>query len=216
MTPRAARREPLVLLLIAAGVLAWSAVSPHNRLTWWLEAAPVMIAAVALIASWRRFPLTDLAYRLILLHAIILMIGAHYTYAKVPAGLWVQDALGFARNHYDRLGHLAQGFTPAIVAREVLIRCSPLRPGKWLFTIVIAFCLATSAFYELIEWWVAILGKAEAESFLATQGDAWDTQWDMFMALIGAALALLTLSGVHDRAIARLAQVAPPQILGQT
>lgn len=206
---RATRREPLVLLFIAAGVLTWSAIAPHDRLTWWLEVVPALIGAAILIGSARRFPLTDLTNRLILLHAIILMIGAHYTYSRVPLGLWMQDWFGFARNHYDRIGHLAQGFVPAIIAREILLRCSPLRPGKWLFAVVIAFCLAISAFYELVEWWVAVIGKAEAESFLATQGDVWDTQWDMFMALLGATVSLLTLSALHDRALARLSRQMP-------
>ncbi|MFM2128747.1 MAG: hypothetical protein RL477_293 [Pseudomonadota bacterium] len=199
------RREPLFLLVAGVLALVWSAVAPHDRLTWWLDVSPTMLAAAILIATWRRFPLSDLACRLIFLHAIVLMIGAHYTYAKVPAGFWVQDALGLARNHYDRLGHFMQGFAPAIIVREILLRCSPLRPGKWLFAIGTVFCLAISAFYELIEWWVAIVGKAEAEAFLATQGDAWDTQWDMFMALVGALAAALLLSRAHDRALERLA-----------
>ena len=202
--PRADAREPLALLAVAGLVFIWSAIAPHDRLTWGLEVAPVLIGAPLLIATWRRFPLTPLLNRLILLHAIILMIGAHYTYSLVPAGDWLKEALSLSRNHYDRLGHLAQGFMPAILAREILLRRSPLVPGKWLFAICIAFPLAFSAFYEMIEWWVAVIGKAEAESFLATQGDIWDTQWDMFLALIGAVAAQLTLSRAHDRALARL------------
>jgi putative membrane protein len=196
--------EPLALLALTGLVLAWSGISPHDRITWWLEVAPVLIGAVLLIATWRRFPMTNLLYRLLFLHAVILIIGAHYTYAKVPVGFLVQDWFDLSRNHYDRLGHLAQGFIPAILAREILLRCSPLRPGKWLFAVSAAFCLAFSAFYEMIEWWVAVIGQAEAEAFLATQGDVWDTQWDMFLALIGAIVSLLLLSKAHDRALARL------------
>lgn len=202
--PRADAREPLALLAVAGLVFIWSAIAPHDRLTWGLEVAPVLIGAPLLIATWRRFPLTTLLNRLILLHAIILMIGAHYTYSLVPAGDWLKEALSLSRNHYDRLGHLAQGFMPAILAREILLRRSPLVPGKWLFAICVAFPLAFSAFYEMIEWWTAVIGGAEAESFLATQGDIWDTQWDMFLALIGAVAAQLTLSRAHDRALARL------------
>jgi putative membrane protein len=185
-------------------VLAWSGISPHDRITWWLEVAPVLIGAPILIATWRVFPMTDLLYRLLFVHAVILIIGAHYTYAEVPVGFWVQDWFDLSRNHYDRLGHLAQGFIPAILAREILIRCSPLSRGRWLFAVSAAFCLAFSAFYEMIEWWVAVIGQAEAEAFLATQGDVWDTQWDMFLALVGAIASLLLLSRVHDRALARL------------
>jgi len=199
--------EPLALLALTLLGLAWSGIAPLDRTTWWLEAAPVVIGAPILIATWRVFPMTDLLYRLLFLHALILMVGAHFTYAKVPIGFWVQDWFDLSRNHYDRLGHLAQGFIPAILAREILIRCSPLRPGRWLFAVSAAFCLAFSAFYEMIEWWVAVIGRAEAEAFLATQGDVWDTQWDMFLALVGAIVSLLLLSGIHDRALARLGVV---------
>jgi putative membrane protein len=197
-------REPRVLLVVGAIALAVSGVAPHDRLTWLLEVAPILIAVPVLIATARRFPLTPLAYRLIFLHALILMLGGHYTYAEVPLGDWVADALGLARNPYDRLGHLAQGFVPAIVVREILIRRSPLRPGKWLAFLVVCVCLAISAAYELVEWWAALIGGASADAFLGTQGDQWDTQWDMFTALVGAVAALLLLGRYHDRQIARL------------
>ena len=197
-------REPRVLLVVGAIALAVSGVAPHDRLTWLLEVAPILIAVPVLIATARRFPLTPLAYRLIFLHALILMLGGHYTYAEVPLGDWVADALGLARNPYDRLGHLAQGFVPAIVVREILIRRSPLRPGKWLAFLVVCVCLAISAAYELIEWWSALIGGESADAFLGTQGDQWDTQWDMFTALVGAIAALALLGRYHDRQIARL------------
>jgi putative membrane protein len=170
-----------------------------------LEVAPVLIIAPVLIATARAFPLTPLAYRLIAVHALILILGGHYTYAEVPLGFWVRDAFDLARNHYDRLGHFAQGFVPAIVAREILLRRSPLVAGKWLAFIVCAICLAVSACYEFIEWWSALLGGDSAESFLGTQGDVWDTQWDMFTALIGSIVAQLVLTRVHDRQLSKLA-----------
>jgi putative membrane protein len=197
-------REPRVLLVVGAIALAVSGVAPHDRLTWLLEVAPILIAVPVLIATARRFPLTPLAYRLIFLHALILMLGGHYTYAEVPLGDWVADALGLARNPYDRLGHLAQGFVPAIVVREILIRRSPLQSGKWLTFLVVCVCLAISAAYELIEWWSALIGGESADAFLGTQGDQWDTQWDMFTALVGAVAAVALLGRYHDRQIARL------------
>ena len=202
-SPRAA--EPLVLLGIAGIATAVSAHGAHDRLTWWLEAAPVFIAAAVMLATWRRFPLTPLLYRLALMHALVLLLGAHYTYAFVPAGLWAQELLDLMRNPYDRLGHLMQGFVPAIAVREILLRCSPLRPGAWLQLTVTALCLAISAFYELAEWWAAILWGGSAEAFLGTQGDVWDTQWDMFLALCGALAAQALLARLHDRQLARLA-----------
>ena len=198
------RRERLFLLGVTAAIFAWSAIAPHDRTTWWLEVAPVLIAVPLLIATYRRFPLTGLLYWLIAIHAAILMVGGHYTYARVPAGFRVQELFELTRNHYDRLGHLAQGFVPAILAREILLRTSPLRPGRWLFVLVTCVCLAFSAFYEMIEWWAAAIGGAEAEAFLATQGDVWDTQWDMFLALLGALAAQLLLGRIHDRALERL------------
>ena len=179
--------------------LVWSGFRPYDTTTWVLEVFPIVLAMPILFAMRNRFPLTPLLYRLILLHALILMLGGHYTYARVPVGFWVQDLFGFARNHYDRLGHLAQGFVPALIAREILLRTSPLKPGKWLAVLVTAVCLAISACYEFIEWWSAVIGGSAATDFLGTQGDVWDTQWDMFMALVGAILAQLTLARVQDR-----------------
>ena len=197
-------RELRVLLGVGAAALLVSGIAPHDRLTWLLEVAPILIAMPVLVATARRFPLTPFAYRLIFVHALILMLGGHYTYAEVPLGDWVADALGLARNPYDRLGHLAQGFVPAIVVREILIRRSPLRPGRWLTFLVVCVCLAISAAYELVEWWSALIGGENADAFLGTQGDQWDTQWDMFTALVGAIAALALLGRYHDRQIARL------------
>lgn len=163
-----------------------------------------MLGMPLLLGLWPRFVWTRLALWLMLLHCAILLLGAHYTYAEVPAGLWLRDMLDLSRNHYDRLGHLAQGFVPAILAREILLRKTALKRGFWLILLVTSFCLAFSAFYELIEWWVAIAIGADADAFLATQGDPWDTQWDMFLALIGALTSQLLLSRLHDRELARL------------
>ena len=202
-------REPAVLLATALALLAVSGIGPRDRFTWLLEVAPILIGIPILVATRRRFPLTLLVYRLLFLHAVILMVGGHYTYAEVPAGFWVRDALGLARNHYDRLGHFAQGFVPAIVAREILVRRSPLRPGRWLFFLVTCVCLAVSATYELIEWWTAAATGEGATAFLGTQGDPWDTQWDMFLALLGALSAQLLLARRHDRAMAHV-RSSPP------
>ena len=199
-------REPVILLVLCYVLLAISALGVHDRFTWVLEIAPIVIATPVLVFTHRRFPLTPLVYRLLVLHAIILMVGGHYTYANVPLGFWVKNALGLARNHYDRLGHFMQGAVPAIVARELLLRRSPLRPGKWLFFLVACVCLAISALYEFIEWWTALATGEGATAFLGTQGDVWDTHWDMFMALVGALTAQLVLARVHDRQIAALTQ----------
>lgn len=180
-------------------MFAWSAIAPYDRFTWWLEVAPALIALVVLIATRSRFPLTSLLYWLVLAHCVILMVGGHYTYAEVPLGDWVRDWFGGERNNYDKLGHLAQGFVPAMAAREVLLRLGVVARRGWLPVIVVAICLAVSALYELIEWWAALLSGAAAESFLGTQGYAWDTQSDMAWALAGAVAALLLLSGWHDR-----------------
>ena len=192
------RTEAIALLVIGAVLLVVSAIKPYDVTTWWLEVFPILIAVPILVATWRRFPLTPLAYRLIFLHALVLMLGAHYTYARVPLGFWLQDALHLSRNPYDRIGHLIQGFVPAIIAREVLLRRSPLVRGKWLFFLVCTVCLSVSALYELVEWWAAVAGGSAATDFLGTQGDVWDTQWDMFMALSGAVIAQLLLTRVHD------------------
>jgi len=198
------RREPAILLALTLVCLAISRIGAAEPGTWVLEVFPIFLAIPVLVATAKRFPLTPLAYRLLFLHALILMVGGHYTYAKVPLGFWVQDALHLGRNHYDRLGHFAQGFVPAIIAREVLLRRSPLERGKWLFFLVTCVCLAISASYELIEWLAALLGGSSADAFLGTQGDPWDTQWDMFMALVGALSALVLLPRVQDRQIEEL------------
>ncbi len=182
-------------------VLGWSAWKPHDYPTWWLEVLPALVALVALFFTRKGFPLTPLAYWLILIHSVILMVGGHYTYAEVPLGDWVRDLTGGDRNNYDKLGHLAQGFIPAIVAREILVRNHVLAKQNWLPVIVVSICLAISAFYELVEWWVALLSTEGADAFLGTQGYIWDTQSDMFLALLGAILALFLLSRVHDRQI---------------
>jgi putative membrane protein len=192
------------LLLVVSLALIVSGLHPYDRTTWWLEIFPILIAAPILVLTARRFPLTTLTYTLLAIHAIILMAGGHYTYARVPIGYWVQQLLGLARNDYDRLGHFAQGFIPAILIREILLRTSPLRPGRWLFVIVTAMCLAFSACYEFFEWGAAVAGGTAADAFLGTQGDVWDTQWDMFCALIGAIVAQLTLARVHNRSLAKL------------
>lgn len=197
-------RYPLALLAATIVLLALSAYRPYEMATWWMEVAPVFVAIPILLATYRRFPLTPLVYTLIFVHACILILGGHYTYARVPLGFWVQDLFGFARNHYDRFGHLAQGFIPALIAREILLRRTPLAGGGWLFFIVCCICLAISACYEFIEWWAALIGGAGATEFLGTQGDVWDTQWDMLMALIGAIAAQLLLSRLHDRQLANV------------
>ena len=192
------------LLAIVLAALAASGISPHDRLTWWMEVAPVLIALPLLMATHRRFPLTRLVLALIAVHALILILGGTYTYARVPLGFWLQDVFDFARNPYDRIGHFAQGFVPAMVARELLLRLHVLRRPRWLFFLVCCICLAISATYELIEWLAAVLMGGEAEDFLGTQGDPWDTQSDMALALLGAALAQALLGRWHDRWLARL------------
>ncbi len=184
--------------------LGLSGLGPTDRLTWMLEVAPVVIGLALLIPTYAHFPLTALVYRLLFLHGIILMIGGHYTYAQVPAGFWFQDLFDLSRNHYDRLGHIAQGFVPAMLVREILIRRSPLAGSRWLSFLVTCVCLAFSAFYEMLEWWIAVSSADDAVAFLATQGDPWDTQWDMFLALMGAITAQLLLAGMHDGQLAKL------------
>jgi len=201
------RPWPRMLFWMTLAVLPCAALSrihPHDPLTWILEIFPVAIVLPLLYLTAKRFPLTPLLYALIGVHCLILIVGAHYTYARVPLGFWVQDALDLSRNHYDRLGHFAQGFVPAIAVREILIRTSPVREGGWLAFLTVATCLAISATYEFVEWWTALAAGVAADQFLATQGDIWDTQWDMFMALCGAIVALLLLSRVHDRTLARM------------
>ena len=199
-------RQPLLLLVVTVAGVIVSGIAPHDRLVWFLEVAPIFIGLPILIATYWRFRLTPLLYWLLLVHALILALGAHYTYAQVPLGHWVQDFWGLDRNPYDRLGHLAQGFVPAILAREILLRRSPLVPGKWLFFLVVCISLAFSAFYEMLEWWAAVVGGGAADAFLGTQGDVWDTQWDMFLALVGSVLAQLSLGRYHDRQLMVLAR----------
>lgn len=199
------RRTPQLLLALLVPIVAWSAWAPKDRFTWWLEVLPALLGAPVLLATYRRFPLTDLAYVLLWVHACILLVGGHYTYAEVPLFNDLRELFHGARNDFDRLGHFWQGFGPAIVAREVILRTSPLRKGKWLSFLTVCFCLALSAAYELVEWRVAVATGTAADAFLGSQGDPWDTQNDMAMALIGALAALLLLSRLHDRQMARLA-----------
>ncbi len=193
------KAEPQLLLISGLILLGISALHPHDYPTWWMETAPIFIALPILIATFRSYRLTSLTYRLLFLHAAILMVGGHYTYAEVPLGYWMQDWFGFVRNNYDKIGHLAQGFVPALLIREGLLRSSPLKQGKLLFTLVTASCLAISAVYELIEWGVAEALGQGADAFLGTQGYMWDTQSDMLMALIGAVVAQGMLGRIQDR-----------------
>jgi len=188
-----------VWIVVFLGVLLWSGIAPKDYPTWWLEVVPALVGAVVLWYTRLSFPLTRLTYVLILIHCIILMIGGHYTYAEVPVGDWVRDALGSQRNDYDKLGHLAQGFIPAIIARELVIRKYVFNSVRWRDFFIVGLCLGISALYELVEWWVALLSEEAAESFLGTQGYVWDTQSDMALALLGAVLALLMLGSLHDR-----------------
>ena len=204
-------RLPAVLLAAVLAALAVSGVGPKDRLTWWLEVAPVLVALPILVATRRRFPFTPVVYVLVAIHAAVLCLGGHYTYAEVPLGFWVQDLLGLSRNPYDRLGHLMQGFVPALVAREVLLRTSPLRPGKWLLVLGTGVVLSLSAVYEFVEWWAALILGQGADAFLGMQGDPWDTQWDMFMCLVGALASQLLLARVQDQQLARLAPASPPE-----
>ena len=187
------------LLLLLLPVICWSAISPYDRFTWWLEVLPVFIVLIILFTTYQRFTFTRLAYVLIFLHMIILLVGGHYTYAKVPAFDWIRDVFSLSRNHFDRLGHFAQGFVPAIVAREVLLRLEVVRGRHWLSLYVVSLCLAFSALYELIEWVTALLTGEAAEAFLGTQGDPWDTQTDMALALIGALIAVFVFGRFHDK-----------------
>ncbi len=189
-------------LIIFAIVFVWSGIEPKDRLTWALEVAPAVIGLGVLAYTYNTFRLTPLLYILILIHCIILMVGAHYTYAEVPLFEYLKEPLGFTRNNFDKLGHFAQGFIPAMVAREVLIRKRVIPNAGWRAFFILSFCLALSAFYELIEWWVALASGESAEAFLGTQGYIWDTQSDMWFALIGAVVALLALSRLHDRQLA--------------
>jgi len=191
-------------LVSLTAVFVWSLVKPYDLFTWFLEVLPVLLGAAALLVTNRRFKFTQLVYALLWLHALILIYGGKYTYALNPSFEWIKEVLDLKRNYYDRLGHIAQGFIPAIVVREVLLRTSPLRQGKWLFFITSCICLAISACYEFIEWWVALGSGEAADSFLGSQGDVWDTQWDMFLAMVGAIVSQLLLGKRHDREIEQL------------
>lgn len=192
-------RENIIQLVIFSAVCIWSLINPYDMLTWIMESAPALIALILLIITYKKFRFTGLLYWCILVHCIILFVGAHYTYARVPLFDYIKEALDLSRNNYDKLGHLAQGFFPALVTRELLLRTSPLRQGKWLFFIVTCICLAISAIYEFIEWGAALAYGGAADDFLGTQGYVWDTQSDMFYAFIGAILAQVIFSRYHDK-----------------
>jgi putative membrane protein len=185
-------------------ILLWSGIRPFDRFIWFLEVVPAMVGGIVLVAIYPKVRLTMLVYCLIWLHALVLILGGHWTYAEMPLFSWLRDEYGLARNYYDRLGHVMQGVVPAMIAREILLRNAVVRGRSWLFFVVACIALAISAFYEFIEWWVAVASGTAADAFLATQGDIWDTQWDMFLALIGATAAQLLLSGRHDRQLASM------------
>ena len=201
----ARRNEVWLLLGMTLIVLALTGYKPFDLTTWFLEVFPVVIAIPLLALTRTGFPLTRLLYWLIFVHALILMVGGHYTYARVPLGFWMQDWFDLARNHYDRIGHVAQGFVPAMIAREILLRRSPLVRGKWLFFLVLCVCMFVSVFYEFIEWWIALIAEGAPIEFLGTQGDVWDTHWDMFLAFCGAILGQVLLARVHDRQLGSVA-----------
>lgn len=194
----------IIWLIVFFSVLIWSAIGPKDQFTWFLEVLPALIALPVLFFTRNRFPMSPLAYLLILIHCVILMVGGHYTYAEVPLFDWISQLVDGDRNNYDKLGHLAQGFVPVILAREIFIRREVVKPGHWCNFLAVSFALAFSAFYELLEWWVALLTGEDAEAFLGTQGYIWDTQSDMGMALLGAIVSLLVLSRLHDRQINQL------------
>lgn len=198
------RPRALFLIISLALLFVWSAVRPHDYFTWFLEVAPALAGSFIIAFTRRRFPLSSLLYHLLWMHAIVLIVGGHYTYALNPLFDWFRETFGLQRNYYDRLGHFFQGFVPALLTRELLIRRSTLVRGGWMNFLTVCVCLAVSAFYELIEWWVAETTGEAAEAFLGTQGDVWDTQWDMFMALIGAVCAVAFFSRLHDRSLSRL------------
>ncbi|MFZ1986406.1 MAG: DUF2238 domain-containing protein [Desulfatitalea sp.] len=200
-----ANKYRTVLLAIVLIFWAWSGIEPHDtRLTWVLETLPFMIALPVMLLTAKKFPLTNLTYTLIAIHAMILMLGGHYSYAKVPLGFWLQDWLGWTRNNYDKIGHLMQGFGPAIYTREILARTSPLSRGKWLGFISIAIPLAFSALYEIVEWLASLSNPTDTEAFLGTQGYIWDTQSDMFLCLLGSLIALILLTKLHNRYLLKI------------
>lgn len=194
----------LLLLVIVLLFLVWSAINPHDYFTWFLEVAPVLLGFVVLAATYKRFRLTNFLYTLIAIHSIILIIGGHYTYAEVPLFNWLRDVGVFERNNYDKIGHFAQGFFPALYAREVFVRTSPLKNSRWLGFVCLCFVALVTSLYEIIEWLTSIAIGSKGDSFLGTQGYVWDTQSDMGLALVGALMALLLLSKVHNRALKNL------------
>ncbi len=204
MAPNPDRKLHIILWAIVAVVFGWSYVGCHDVLTWVMEVLPVVIGTVILLAVYDRWRFTRLVAWLLAIHAIVLMVGGHYTYAEVPLFSWIRDRFQMDRNYYDRVGHFLQGFVPAMIAREVLLRKGVLKHGGWLNFIVVCICLAISACYEFIEWQAAVWTGAKADAFLGTQGDPWDTQWDMALALIGATTALLTFSSIHDKQLERI------------
>jgi putative membrane protein len=199
------RRTPAVLLAVVLVALVLTGIDPYSHLTWLLETFWVILGVPLVLLTWRRFPLTTLLCCLLALHALVLIMGGYHTYARTPLGYWLQDLFDLDRNPYDRIGHFLQGFVPAILVREILVRRSPLAGSRWLAPLTVSVCLAFSAFFEMIEWWAAVAGGSAADDFLATQGDIWDTQWDMFTALVGAIVSLALLSRYHDRQLASLA-----------
>jgi putative membrane protein len=197
-------KHHIALISLVSVIFIWSAINPQDTyLTWVLETLPVFIVMPILICTYNRFRLTDIAYTLIAVHSIVLMVGGHYSYAKVPLGFWMEDWFGWTRNNYDKIGHFMQGFCPAICTREILSRTSPLKPGKWLNFLSIAVPMGFSAFYEIIEWLASLTSPEDTEAFLGTQGYIWDTQTDMFWCLIGSVLAVLILSRFHNRQLAK-------------
>ncbi|PJM92782.1 DUF2238 domain-containing protein [Streptomyces sp. CB01373] len=202
------RVPPLLLAGIVVAGMIVSGWAPRDRVTWLLETVWVIVGLPLAVLAWRRFPLTDLLCCLLAVHALVLATGGHYTYAEVPLGDWIRDTFRLQRNPYDRLGHLMQGFVPAVLVRELLSRTSPLRGSRWLAPLTVCACLAFSALFELFEWAAAVIGGHGADAFLATQGDVWDTQWDMFCALIGATVSVMLLSRLHDRRMAVLEAAA--------
>lgn len=206
---KAMDRRLIIFLALLAPVAVWSAIAPHDRFTWWLEVAPAIIGVGLIVALRHRFPLSTLLLALVWVHCVVLLVGGHYTYARVPLFDWLRDATGGTRNEYDKVGHFVQGFVPAILTREILLRTSPLRGSRWLGFLVVSVCLAFSAFYELVEWITAALTGAAAEDFLGTQGYVWDTQTDMAWALAGAILALATLWRAHERSLEKVTARKP-------
>ena len=199
------KRYHIILLIVVLAFWVWSGIKPQDtRLTWVLETFPFMIALPVMLVTYKRFQLTDLTYTLIAIHAMILMLGGHYSYAKVPLGFWMEEWFGWTRNNYDKIGHLMQGFGPAIYTREIIARTSPLKRGKWLGFMSVAMPLAFSAIYEIIEWLASLTNPTDTEAFLGTQGYIWDTQTDMFLCLIGSILALIFLTKLHNRYLSKI------------